>query len=108
MILDLFDMAYYINLNSRPDRREQFERRAMEAGINQFIRFPAIALTLEEANALPNITKHDGDDNRHLKVSSSLSHFAVIADAKKRGYNQFSFSKMMRCLWTNLKKRSSL
>jgi GR25 family glycosyltransferase involved in LPS biosynthesis len=86
MIFNYFDMVYYINLNSRPDRREQFERRATEAGISQFIRFPAIHLSMEEANALPNITKHDGDDNRHLKVSSSLSHFAVIADAKKCGY----------------------
>jgi GR25 family glycosyltransferase involved in LPS biosynthesis len=86
MILDHFDMAYYINLDSRPDRREQFERRAMEAGIDTFIRFPAIALALEEANAFPNLTKHEGDTKRHRKLSCSLSHFAVIQEAKTRGY----------------------
>lgn len=89
MIFDTFDACYYINLNSRPDRKEIFEVRACIAGIplDSLIRYPAVQLGEAEAMKLPKLTKYDGDTNWYLKLSSSLSHYNIIKEAKEKGYN---------------------
>ena len=87
MIFNAFvDVIYYINLDSRPDRRALFEARVMKAGIDQVIRFPAIHMDAAQVDAIPGLVKHEGDVNRHQKVSSCLSHYNVVKEAKERNY----------------------
>lgn len=82
----MIDAVYYINLDKRTDRKEQFEARAMEAGFDQLIRYPAISLTKDQARAIPGLLEYQGDDNFHLKLSSARSHQNVIREAKTRNY----------------------
>jgi len=48
---DFFDKIYYINLDSRIDRREKMEEQLNKLGITAE-RFPAITLTEEQNNHL--------------------------------------------------------
>lgn len=63
--LDFFDAVYYINLDHRTDRKENFEKRALKVGI-EAIRFSAII-------------------DKVPVVSCALSHQAIIKIAKKNG-----------------------
>ena len=80
-----------MNLDSRPDRKVLFEERAKQAGIHNPLRCPSPCVTrsYEEVDALVGgVANTPTDDTRHLKISSSLSHYACIQDAKEHGYEQ--------------------
>ena len=79
MIFDYFDGAFYLNLDKRTERRESFERRIKEIGI-EVERFPAIQLKEED---VPNPFNGIG---WHIKISCTYSHFQMIKEAKKRGW----------------------
>lgn len=61
----MFEDAYYINLDRRPDRREEMETELLKLGISA-TRFPAI-------------------DMEYGPTGCILSHLAVIKDARDRG-----------------------
>src|SRR3990167_765745 len=76
MIFDYFDGAYYINLESRPDRREAFERRSQEVG-----------LTVERFSAIQPPEMVFGrpvDIRERAKLGCTLSHFGVYELAQQR------------------------
>jgi len=77
MIYDYFDGGFYINLDSRIDRKESFEKQIKNIGIS-IERFPAKILT--EDDVAPN-----GKD-WHIKLSPTYSHFSAISEAKQRGW----------------------
>lgn len=76
MIYDFFDAAYYINLDSRPDRREAFERRSEEAGI-EAERFAAICPP-------PVPLSKTTDEREHFKIGCKMSHDGCVQLAKER------------------------
>jgi hypothetical protein len=86
---NFFQKIYYINLDSRPDRREHTEKLFEKYNI-QAERFPAITLTHEQNEHL----RQDGcifrGDERHEHArytkSCSLSHLSVVFRAKLMGY----------------------
>ena len=77
----MFDAAYFLNLDSRPDRREKFLVRAKQAGLLNPIRFPAVTPTNEEC--LPD--PFNQGDKRKYKVGCTLSHMGAVRLAKERG-----------------------
>ena len=79
MILDYFDGAFYLNLDNRTERKEAFEKRIKEVGI-EVERFSAIQLKEED---VPN---HFNNSGWHIKISCTYSHFEMIKEAKKRGW----------------------
>jgi GR25 family glycosyltransferase involved in LPS biosynthesis len=83
MILNFFDGAFYINLDSRTDRKEQFEERSRKVGIIAE-RFPAIS---PAAFGIPMHPECDEVQELH-KYGCTLSHFAAIRLAKERGYQK--------------------
>jgi GR25 family glycosyltransferase involved in LPS biosynthesis len=78
--LDFFEDTYYINLDYRTDRKELFEKRALEVGIIAN-RFSAIQPKEEDCPLLPSSV---GETRRKFKVGCSLSHQGVIKLAKER------------------------
>lgn len=77
-VLDYFDGGFYLNLDSRPDRRLTFEARSNEQSLT-LERFSAI----EKVGPIPN---PNNDPNWHFKVSCTDSHFSMIRLAKERGW----------------------
>ena len=75
MILNYIEKAYYINLDYREDRKENFEKRISELNL-PVERFPAIIINPED------ISNPFGDKYWHNKVSNYYTHFAVIRKAK--------------------------
>ncbi len=77
-ILNYIDKAFYINLDSRKDRRIDFEKRVNQLGI-PVTRFPAIEIS-------PDKLENNTSDPRWLnKVSNCTSHLALIKKAKEEG-----------------------
>lgn len=71
-IRDFFDEAWYINLDARPDRREEVETEFRHIGIDRLVRrFAAIT---------PEVRTPE-----NCVIASGQSHLAIIADAKSRG-----------------------
>lgn len=79
MILDYFDGAFYLNLDKRTERKEAFEKRSAEIGI-QAERFPATQLSEGD---VPNPLNNK---DWHIKISCTYSHFEMIKEAKRRGW----------------------
>ena len=79
--LDFFEDCYYINLDHRVDRKELFESRASEVGI-EAIRFVACEPKEEDCPLLPSSV---GETRRRFKVGCSLSHQGVVRLAHERG-----------------------
>lgn len=79
MILDYIDKAYYINLDSRVDRKELFEKRVNELNI-PVERFSAININPED------IQNPHGDVRWHYKVSNYFTHLEVIKTARDKGF----------------------
>jgi GR25 family glycosyltransferase involved in LPS biosynthesis len=79
MILDYFDGAFYLNLDKRTERKEAFEKRSAEIGI-QAERFPATQLSEGD---VPNPLNNK---DWHIKISCTYSHFEMIKEAKSRGW----------------------
>jgi GR25 family glycosyltransferase involved in LPS biosynthesis len=79
MIFNYFDGGFYLNLDKRTERREAFEIRSKEAGI-EVERFSAIQLKEQD---VPN--PFNGKD-WHVKISCTYSHFEMIKEAKRRGW----------------------
>jgi hypothetical protein len=77
-VLDYFDGGFYLNLDSRPDRRLTFEARSNEQSLT-LERFSVI----EKVGPIPN---PNNDPNWHFKVSCTDSHFSMIRLAKERGW----------------------
>ena len=80
MYFNYIEDAYYINLDSRVDRRTAFENRCKKIGITPN-RFAAIQLKKEECPDPWN------DKDWHKKISSTLSHQTIIQLAKDKGLN---------------------
>lgn len=78
--LDFFDAVYYINLDSRIDRRELFEKRIKELDIPA-IRFSGIVPEEGNYRRLP-----DEQPRRHFHIGCTLSHQALIKNAKDMNY----------------------
>ena len=81
--LDFFDDVYYINLDSRIDRREKFESQSKMLGIpsNRFS-----AITPKEGEYQVHET-YDNENDRithKFKVGCGLSHKAIVRLAKER------------------------
>lgn len=74
VILDFFDAGYYINLDTRVDRRVLFEQRARAAGLPPIERFPAIC-----PPPFPHAPRE------HFRLGCTLSQKAVIRLAQARG-----------------------
>lgn len=71
-ITEFFDQSFFINLNSRPERRQQFESELRKIGLENFVqRFPASI----DATHLPQ-----DDYNRHRACGKS--HHDLIKYAK--------------------------
>jgi GR25 family glycosyltransferase involved in LPS biosynthesis len=79
MIFNYFDGGFYLNLDKRTERKEAFEIRSKEAGI-EVERFSAIQLKEQD---VPN--PFNGKD-WHIKISCTYSHFEMIKEAKRRGW----------------------
>lgn len=79
MIFDYFDGAFYLNLDSRTDRREQFEMRTKHFGFG-IERFPAFQFNKEDVNCAW------GDDRWYIKISCTQSHINMVREAKNRGW----------------------
>jgi hypothetical protein len=79
MIFDYFDGAFYLNLDKRPERKEAFERRIKEIGI-EVERFSALELKEED------VANPFNENDWHIKLSCTHSHFEMIKEAKKRGW----------------------
>lgn len=77
---DYFDGAFYINLESRIDRRDSFEEKSTCAGLS-IPRFNAISFGPDD------VVKQPHDPNWHKKVSSAVSHVTCIQQAKEMGWN---------------------
>jgi GR25 family glycosyltransferase involved in LPS biosynthesis len=96
-VLNFFDDAYYINLDSRVDRKERFEEQMKDVGVH-VNRFSAINPNI---NNLPSgiveiLTSQEPmkeEYRNHLyrttaaKVGCFLSHQTIVKDAKARGLN---------------------
>ena len=79
MYFNYIESAYYINLNKRRDRKRNFELNTNKFGL--FIeRFPAVQLDRNE------VTPNPHDENWHIKVSCTKSHFDIIRLARDKGY----------------------
>lgn len=77
--LGYFEGVYYINMDSRTDRRERFEKMAKEFNI------PAIrvsALTATDEEATPLYIGHN-DPFRKFKMGCTMSHQLVVRMAKE-------------------------
>ena len=94
-ILNFFDDAYYINLDSRDDRRKLFETQCKELGIKAK-RFSAIqpGFDIIPPNALKELQLLEPmtDESRYHKyrikangIGCTLSHKAVIKQARDQG-----------------------
>ena len=79
--LDFFEGVYYINLAKRTDRKDLFEKRAAELGINA-TRFEAIVPQPEYVKM-----RYEGheDITRAQKIGCTLSHQGVILEAREKG-----------------------
>jgi GR25 family glycosyltransferase involved in LPS biosynthesis len=79
-INELFDEVYYINLNKRVDRREQFENQIKKNNIKA-IRFEAISV-----DDIKNAGKHKHLTETALpRVAVMSSHMAIWRDCYNRG-----------------------
>jgi hypothetical protein len=78
MILNYIDKAYYINLDYRTDRRDEFEKRVSELGI-PVERFEAVRFAENELNNPFN------DKDWHKKMGCAYSHLNLIKLAKEQG-----------------------
>lgn len=74
-VLNYFDKAYYINLDSRTDRRESFETRIAKHNL-EVERFSAILIDPIEGHE---------DKNRHFKEGCLQSHIEIVRLAKEQG-----------------------
>jgi GR25 family glycosyltransferase involved in LPS biosynthesis len=79
--LGYFDDVYYINLDYREDRRKLFEQRSLDTGINAK-RFSGI---VPEDGLYDKIESNQKDTRRKWKVGCTLSHQAIVREAKERG-----------------------
>lgn len=75
-VLNYFSKAYYINLDSRVDRKESFEKQIEDLNL-KVERFSAI--TVE-----PYTTLKWEDANRHFKEGCIKSHLEIVKLAKKQ------------------------
>lgn len=86
---DFFDKIYYINLDSRTDRKEKIEALFAKYGIKAE-RFPAITLSAEQNKQLieDGCTFRDEARPMHCLYTKScaLSHLSVVLRAKIMGY----------------------
>ena len=86
---DFFDKIFYINLDSRPERKIAVEQLFSKYGIKAE-RFPAIQLTPEQNEHLRQDGCYFRGDERpeHARYTKSctLSHLSVIFRAKLMGY----------------------
>lgn len=98
--LDFFDDVYYINLDSRPDRKKLFEKRASIHDINA-IRFPGI---------IPNKGEYvETDDNRRkYKVGCTLSHQSIVRSAKERGLKNVIIFEDDCVFFDNFKEKAKI
>jgi hypothetical protein len=74
----LFDKAYVINMENRPDRMQRSNIRLKDLGIN-YERFEAV-------------NGHNQEKHAHLlpgEVGCYMSHFNILRDAKESDYNSF-------------------
>jgi GR25 family glycosyltransferase involved in LPS biosynthesis len=92
-----FEKTYYINLDRRPDRKEEALSEFAKFNIAAE-RFSGIELTAEEskkitdeggatwdANVMKHLTKERLDDKTRAQRSCSMSHVKLIEKAKKEG-----------------------
>jgi len=77
--LDYFDGAFYINLDSRKDRRESFEIKSQAVGLS-IPRFSAFSFSPDE------VFKNPEDPEWHKKVSCTASHQKCIQIAKDNNW----------------------
>lgn len=83
MYFDYFSSAVYINLDRRTDRRDSFESQISKLGLS-IPRFSAISPD-ENDSALTDELKKD--PFCRFKIGCTLSHIAVIRQAKQTGLN---------------------
>jgi GR25 family glycosyltransferase involved in LPS biosynthesis len=91
--LGYFEGVYYINMDSRTDRKERFEKMAEDFNI------PAIrvsALTASDDEATPLYNGHN-DPRRKFKMGCTLSHQSVVRMAKENG--------LKNCFYTETEKK---
>jgi len=79
--LGYFDDVYYINLDYREDRKKLFEERSLAIGLNAK-RFSGI---IPKDGEYPVIESNQKDTRRKWKVGCTLSHQAIVREAKERG-----------------------
>jgi GR25 family glycosyltransferase involved in LPS biosynthesis len=79
--LGYFDDVYYINLDYREDRKKLFEERSASIGLNAK-RFSGIVPQDDEYSLIQSNQK---DTRRKWKVGCTLSHQAIVREAKERG-----------------------
>ena len=75
--LDFFEEVYYINLERRIDRKELFEKRSKQVGIDA-TRFLAI-----EPDPNDPFIKNSSDPRKRWKLGCTLSHQEIIKNAIK-------------------------
>lgn len=80
--LEYFEGVYYINLDSRTDRKKKFEKMAEEFNI------PAIRVSAQVASedeATPLYIGHV-DSRRKFKMGCTMSHQSIVRTAKENGF----------------------
>lgn len=80
--LNYFDAVYYINMDSRTDRRERFEKMSKEFNVPA-IRVSASVVSDEEATPL---YEGHNDPRRKFKIGCTLSHQSIVRTAKENGF----------------------
>lgn len=78
--LDFFEEVYYINLERRTDRKELFEKRSKEVGIDA-VRFLAI-----EPDPNDPLILNSTDPRKRWKLGCTLSHQEIIRTATKNNF----------------------
>jgi hypothetical protein len=83
-LLDFFDRAYVINLRERPDRRREMERELQRADVG--LRDRQLA---DQVQFFPAVRPAEAAPFSSLGIKGcSLSHVAVLKDAKERGLSR--------------------
>lgn len=85
--LNFFSGVYYINLDSRTDRKEQIEKNMKGVGIVGATHFSAIQPEMKDCTHVPywsEMVSFEDKKKKANEVGCSMSHIEIIKDAKKR------------------------
>ncbi len=105
--LGYFDAVYYINLDSRTDRKEFFEKQAKELDIPA-IRFSAITPKEGEFNEELAGPRYYGNEYTKFKIGCTISHQSLIRKAKENNWENILIFEDDCVFLDNFKEKAQL